>query len=120
MNIELEEHTKADYDYQTTVATVVSIARRAKQIFESSEDAEKRVFLSFLLQNSTVSGKTFIPQLRSPFDLLLDAPIITLLDIVRDIGTFWKTNKEHIWLPNIKQGFFGITRPTAEEMRKYK
>ena len=42
------------------------------------------------------------------------------LDIVRDIGTFWKTNKELIWLPNIKQGFFGITQPTEAEMAKYR
>ena len=45
---------------------------------------------------------------------------ILLLDIAREIGTFWKTNKAHIWLPNIKQGFFGITRPTEAEMRKYR
>lgn len=79
LNIELEEHTKADYDYQTTVATVVSIARRAKQIFESSEVAEKRIFLSYLLQNSTVSGKTFNLQLKSPFDVLLGYDYISLL-----------------------------------------
>jgi hypothetical protein len=40
--------------------------------------------------------------------------------MVRDIGTFWKTNKDHIWLPNIQQGFFGITQPTAEEIAMYK
>jgi hypothetical protein len=44
----------------------------------------------------------------------------TCFDIVRDIGTFWKTNKAHIWIPNIKQGFFGITRPTEAEMAKYR
>ena len=44
LNIELEEHTDADFDYQTTVATVLSIARRAKQIFESSEVPEKDYF----------------------------------------------------------------------------
>lgn len=43
-----------------------------------------------------------------------------LLDMVRDIGTFWKTNKELIWLPNIKQGFFGITQPTEAEMARYR
>lgn len=43
-----------------------------------------------------------------------------MLDMVRDIGTFWKTNKEHIWLPNIKQGFFGITQPTEAEMANYR
>ncbi len=40
--------------------------------------------------------------------------------MVRDIGTFWKTNKELIWLPNIKQGFFGIKQPTAKEMANYR
>ena len=39
--------------------------------------------------------------------------------MVLDIGTFWKTNEEHIWLPNIKQGFFGITQLTAEEMAAF-
>jgi len=45
--------------------------------------------------------------------------LFSMLDIVRDIGTFWKTNKEHIWLPNIKQGFFGITRPTEKEKAEF-
>jgi hypothetical protein len=44
----------------------------------------------------------------------------TLLDIAREIGTFWKENKAHIWIPNIKQGFFGITRPTEKEMVEFK
>lgn len=43
-----------------------------------------------------------------------------LLDIAREIGTFWKENKAHIWLPNIKQGFFGITRLSEAEMARYK
>lgn len=46
--------------------------------------------------------------------------LVSWLDIAREIGTFWKTNKAHIWLPNIKQGFFGITRPTEKEMAKYR
>jgi aminopeptidase N len=72
LNIELDEHTKADYDYQTTVATVVSVARRAKAIFESSEDKEKRAFLNYLLQNPTVNGKELAFTLASPFNLVLD------------------------------------------------
>jgi hypothetical protein len=72
LNIELDEHTKADYDYQTTVATVVSVARRAKAIFESSEDKEKRAFLNYLLQNPTVNGKKLDFTLASPFNLVLE------------------------------------------------
>ncbi len=72
LNIELEEHTKADYDYQTTVATVFSIARRAKQIFESSEPSEKRALLNYLLQNPTVNEKKLYFTIASPFNLVLE------------------------------------------------
>ena len=72
LGIELEEHQKGDFDYQTTVATVFSVARRAKEIFESSEPREKRVFLNYLLQNPTVNGKEPMFTLRSPFDLVLE------------------------------------------------
>jgi hypothetical protein len=72
LNIELEEHTKADYDYQTTVASVLSVARRAKSIFESSEAHEKRAFLNYLLQNPTVNGKKLEFTMRSPFNLVLE------------------------------------------------
>ena len=72
LNIELEEHTKADYDYQTTVAVVISLARRAKQIFESSEPEEKRTFLNYLLQNPTVNAKKLEFTIRTPFNLVLE------------------------------------------------
>ena len=78
MEVELSEHRKADYDYQTTVAVVLSVARRAKTIFESSEPHEKRAFLNYLLQNPTVNEKTLGFTLRSPFNLVLelaDSPI---------------------------------------------
>ena len=65
--MELEEHTKADYDYQTTVATVLSMARRAKAIFESSEPNEKRQFLNFILQNCRLKEKTPMFTLKPVF-----------------------------------------------------
>ncbi len=58
LEIEMSEHSKADYEYQNTVATVISVARRAKTIFDnSSEPARKRQFLNYLLQNPTVNEK---------------------------------------------------------------
>ena len=72
LNIELSEYTKADHDYQTTIATVLSVARRAKTIFEkSSEVAGKRAFLNYILQTPTVNEKTLGFTLRSPFNLVL-------------------------------------------------
>lgn len=73
LEIELSEHNKADYDYQTTVATVLSVARRARTIFEnSSEVAGKRAFLNFILQNPVVEDKTLSFELKKPFDLVLN------------------------------------------------
>ena len=88
LEIELSEHRKADCDYQTTVTTVVSVARRARPLFEnSSEPSEKRAFLSYILQNPTVNGKKLAFTLASPFNLVLklaDSPdLLRGLDDVR-------------------------------------
>lgn len=73
LGIEMSEHQKADYDYQTTVATVISVARRAKTIFENSSDvAGKRAFLNYILQNPTVNGKKLYFSIASPFNLVLE------------------------------------------------
>ena len=70
--IELEEHQKGDFDYQTTVASVFSVARMAKEIFKGSEPKDKRVFLNYLLQNPTIKAKEPTFTLRSPFNLVLE------------------------------------------------
>lgn len=73
LEIEMSEHSKADFDYQTTVATVLSVARRAKTIFENSSDpARKRAFLNYILQNPTVNGKKLYFTIASPFNLVLE------------------------------------------------
>lgn len=52
---------------------VLSVASRAKTIFEnSSEVAGKRAFLNYLLQNPIVTGKTLSFELKKPFDLVLN------------------------------------------------
>ncbi|MBI4086447.1 recombinase zinc beta ribbon domain-containing protein [Candidatus Kaiserbacteria bacterium] len=70
LDIEAEEYTKADHEYHIHVGTVFNLARRMKDIFESSEIVEKRAFLNFLLQNPTVSGKNLEFTLRKPFNLI--------------------------------------------------
>jgi site-specific DNA recombinase len=73
LEIEMSEHSKADYEYQNTVATVISVARRAKTIFDnSSEPARKRQFLNYILQNPTVNGKKLEFAIASPFNLVLE------------------------------------------------
>ena len=67
-----QEYTQANHDYQNTVAVVFSMARRAKQIFESSEPSEKRAFLNFMLQNPTINEKKLEYSLRYPFNLVIE------------------------------------------------
>lgn len=72
INIELEELTQADDNYHITAKTVLSIAKRSEEIFESSEPREKRQFVKFLLQNSTIDDKKLEYKLQEPFKTLVD------------------------------------------------
>ncbi len=77
LEIEMSEHSRADYDYKTTVTTVLSVAKRAKAIFDtSSEVAGKRAFLNYLLQNPTLNGKELSFTLKKPFDLVFNLATI--------------------------------------------
>lgn len=72
LTIELGEHAQADTDYKINISTILDITSRAEEIFESSEPYEKREFLNYLLQNSTVNEKTPCFTMRSPYNLVLD------------------------------------------------
>ena len=69
---QLDEYTNADDNYHFAVATVLRLAKRAALLVKSSEPEEKRIFLNYLLQNPTVSGKTLGYSLRSPFNAILE------------------------------------------------
>ena len=72
LEAELSMHREADYEYQTTISTVISVARRARSIFENcSEPMQKRAFLKFILQNPVVNGKNLEFSMVSPFNLVL-------------------------------------------------
>ncbi len=72
LGLELEQHTNADYDYSIQVATILDLSRRIRKIFESSEIAEKRAILNYLLQNPTVKGKKLEFTMRKPYNLVLE------------------------------------------------
>ena len=72
LNIQLEEHTRADENYYITASTVFNLAKNAFKLFESSEIPEKRTILNYLLQNYTANGKKLEFSLRSPFNTILD------------------------------------------------
>ncbi len=67
IELQLEDHTKADQDYSLSATQLLSLAQRAAEIFESSETEEKRQLLSFVFQNFQLKEKKLIFELNSPF-----------------------------------------------------
>ncbi len=74
----MKEHSEADQEFYITANTMLNLAKRALEIFESSEPQEKRQFLSYLLQNCLLNGKTLEFALRNPFDTIVSAQGHTL------------------------------------------
>lgn len=64
-------HVDADKASLITVKTVLDLAKRAKEIYESSKVEEKRQLLNFLFSNLEMKDKKAILTLREPFDRLI-------------------------------------------------
>ena len=69
---QMQDHSDADEQFYITANMTMGIAKRAKEIFVSSEVDEKRQFLTFLLQNCVLHEKKLVFTIRSPFNLLLN------------------------------------------------
>lgn len=68
---EINKHDKADKEYYLTADRVLNLAKRAREIFESSEPQEKRQLLNYLLQNLELKGKNLVFKAKTPFDTVL-------------------------------------------------
>ena len=74
LNIELHEHTNGNNDFLTTVGIAFSLAKRSREIFDSSETEQKRQLLNYLLQNPVIKSKKLYFTTKKPFDMLLNIP----------------------------------------------
>ena len=70
---QINSHDKADKEHYITANTILNLAKRAREIFESSEAEEKRQLLNFLLQNLELKQKNLLYKLKTPFDTVLQA-----------------------------------------------
>ena len=68
---QMSNHETADLQFHVTANQVMQLAKRAWEIFESSEVDEKRQFLNFVFQNLKLDGKTLLITLREPFHLFI-------------------------------------------------
>ena len=69
----MEQHNKADENYYLEASRLLELSTKAYGLFESSNVDLKRKLLTFILQNSKMDGKKLIPELKMPFDVILQA-----------------------------------------------
>ncbi len=72
---ELQRYAVKDTTAHITANTVLSLASRAREIFESSEVEEKRQLLNFVFQNLELKEKKLSITLREPFKIIKDASL---------------------------------------------
>jgi len=72
INEQLKSYLKADENFKITVNTVLSIASKAYELFESSNIVQKRKLISFVFSNLELKGATLQYSLKKPFDLMVN------------------------------------------------
>ena len=101
---QMQAHSDADHDFYLTANKVFNFAKRAVEIFDSSEVTEKRQLLNFLLQNCRLSGSKLRFELKEPFNLIAATrhdPIgLRIVDDVRTV--FERLNDATIYIPDLQ------------------
>lgn len=64
---EIKAHVNADETCLITAQTLLDLAKRAKELFESSKLPEKQQLLNFVFSNLKLDGKKLLVILREPF-----------------------------------------------------
>lgn len=67
---QMENFKEANTSYYITASKMLDLAKRAGELFKSSEVGEKRQLLKYLLQNLELDGKKLSFQLKTPFNML--------------------------------------------------
>ncbi len=98
----MQDHSDADEQFYLTANITLNIAKRAKEIFESSEVEEKNQFLRYLLQNSTLNGKNLEFTMVSPFNLIAQyRDGTTMRRTVEAVRTWYEGQDALFYIPSI-------------------
>ena len=73
LETKMQSYTDADENYYLTANITLNLAKKAYEVFQSSEPEEKWQFLNFLLQNLKLEGKKLNFELKTPFNTVLQA-----------------------------------------------
>ncbi len=72
INEQIKNYLRADETFKLTVNTVLSIASKAYELFESSNIEQKRKLINYVFSNLELEGTTLRYSLKKPFDLMVD------------------------------------------------
>ena len=72
INERIKSYLKADESFKITVNTILSIASKAYEIFESSNIEQKRKLINYVFSNIRLNGLSIEYDLRKPFDMMVD------------------------------------------------
>lgn len=72
LNAELSLHNQADEKFSVTLTSLISLASKAYDIFESSKIAEKRKLINFMFSNLKIKAEKLEYDLNKPFDLMVN------------------------------------------------
>ncbi len=91
----------ANKNYYITANTILSLAQRAPEIFESSEPEEKRQLVNFVFQNLELDGRKLLFKTKTPFERVLEYQSTHNWGaIVEDVRTiFEKNNNDSVYIP---------------------
>lgn len=70
--LQLEDHSKGDEQFYLTASYLLDTAKRAYDLFLSSQPAQKRRFLNFVLANLEMNGKKLVYKLKEPFSAMYE------------------------------------------------
>lgn len=64
---EMRSHSKADETFLISCSYLLELLKRASDLFERSQPAQKNQLLRFVLANAKVDGEKLVWDLKSPF-----------------------------------------------------
>ncbi|HSQ97142.1 MAG TPA: recombinase family protein, partial [Rickettsiales bacterium] len=65
-------HNDSDEQFGITLTSLVSLASKAYEIFESSKIEEKRQLINFMFSNLRLNGTELKFSLKQPFNLMVN------------------------------------------------
>lgn len=85
INQQLEQHHKGNEHFKIALTSLITLASRAYDLFESSTIDEKRQLIGYVFSNLELKGTTICYSLKKPFNLFAD--LVNRKEWLRRLGS---------------------------------